>query len=142
MRARDSSFRGCGHRLLNLLSVHSDQQEDKERARHNGDKVGQEKKTCSAHDFQVQAAAQAETHGAERWHQRYGDSDSGEGGYAFAASAANHDRTRQTGQQRNPQVEQIGIRPSDDLGRNGMKRQQPNQESPKTRWIPSRWREG
>ena len=122
---------GCEHRFLNLRSAHPDQQEDQERAGHDGDQVGQEKKTCSAHDFQVQAAAQTETHRAERWHQCYGDSDSGKGRHAIAPSAANHDRTRQTGQQRNPQVEQIGIRSSDDFRRSGMKRQQPNQETRK-----------
>ena len=83
-----------GHGLPNFFGVQTDQKEDKKRAGHDGDKVGQEKQTPSAHDRQVEAAAQTETHGAERRHQRYGNGDSGEGGYGFASSAANHHRAR------------------------------------------------
>ena len=78
IRASDSSPRDAQHRLLNFRSAHSDQEEDQERARHDGDQVGQEKKTGSTHDFQVQAAAQTEAHRAERRHQCYRDGNSGQ----------------------------------------------------------------
>ena len=117
--------------MPNLRSAHSDHEEDQKRARHDGHQVGHEKKTRSAHDFQVQPSAQAEAHRAEWRHHRYRDRHSGQDRHAIAASAANHHRTRQTRQQPNSQVEQIGIRAGQDLGRSGMKRQQLNQETRK-----------
>ena len=66
----------------------------------------------------------------------------GSDSHAIAPSAANHDRTRQTRQQPNPQVEQIGIRASKDLSRSGMKRQQPNQKPGKSDGYRRRWQEG